>query len=45
MCSNSQRGSTPKRLPDIVPGVVDNRPLGITYEVTGPFVSAPASTR
>jgi secreted PhoX family phosphatase len=42
---NSQRGPTPKRLPDVVPGTVDDRPLGITFEVTGPFVSSPGSSR
>ena len=37
---SSQRGPTPKRLPDIVPGAINEYPLGITFEVTGPFVSA-----
>jgi hypothetical protein len=40
MYFNSQRGPTPKRLADIVPDAIDENPLGITYEVTGPFVVA-----
>ena len=44
---SSQRGPSPKRLPDVVPEATDDRPIGMTFEVTGPFVpviATPATT-
>jgi hypothetical protein len=37
---SSQRGPTEKRLQDVVAGVVDERPIGMVYEVEGPFLAA-----
>jgi hypothetical protein len=34
---SSQRAPTPKTLPDVLPGTVDDRGLGRTYEIVGPF--------
>ena len=34
---SSQRAPTPKTLGDVIPGVVDDRGLGRTYEIVGPF--------
>jgi hypothetical protein len=34
---SSQRAPTPKALSDVVPGAVDDRNLGRTYEIVGPF--------
>ena len=36
---SSQRGPTDARLQDLVPGVADERPVGMVFEVEGPFVS------
>ena len=36
---SSQRGPTESRLQDLVPGAVDERPVGMVFEVEGPFVS------
>lgn len=47
MYFSSQRGPSPKRLPDVVPEATDDRPIGMTFEVTGPFVpviATPATT-
>ncbi|MBM3661075.1 MAG: DUF839 domain-containing protein, partial [Actinobacteria bacterium] len=41
MYFSSQRAPTPKTLPDVVPNTTDDRGIGVTYEVTGPFVTAP----
>lgn len=37
---SSQRGPTDARLQDLVPGVADERPVGMVFEVEGPFVNA-----
>jgi hypothetical protein len=37
---SSQRGPTPRHLGDIIAGVADNRPVGMVFEVEGPFVTA-----
>ena len=34
---SSQRALSPKRVSDVVPGLMDTMILGRTYEVTGPF--------
>jgi hypothetical protein len=38
----SQRGPTERRLQDVVSGIADDRPIGMVYEVEGPFLAAPA---
>jgi hypothetical protein len=36
---SSQRGPTTKKLQDVVAGVADQRPLGMVFEVEGPFLA------
>jgi hypothetical protein len=36
---SSQRAPTERRLQDVVPGVIDDRPIGMVFEVEGPFVA------
>jgi secreted PhoX family phosphatase len=38
---SSQRGPTDVHLDDLIPGIDDDRPVGMVFEVSGPFVSAP----
>lgn len=41
---SSQRGPTDVRLQDLMPGVTDERPVGMVFEVEGPFLSEQMQT-
>ena len=41
---SSQRAPTPKTLAEAIPGTFDNRGIGRTYEITGPFVPVTTTT-